>query len=260
MRNVLILGSGRSGTSLTAGLLAKAGYYMGERMVTARDANPKGFFECVEINRLNEDLLEPAIPARPRFFGRFMRQSLPRRAGAVDRWVAALPVSKPLPPATPEQNQRIAAFCARKPFCFKDPRFSYTLPAWRPYVGDVVHLVVFRHPLQIARSIMKELSQPQFHHLELTEAEALENVRCMYDHILRLHCSSGDWLFFHYDQILDGSAFESIEKATGAIVDRDFPDPSLKRSSGESEPVPEKLRPTFDELCAKAGYVPSRKA
>lgn len=43
MYNIIILGSGRSGTSMMAGTLAKAGYFMGERLLPRNNANPKGF-------------------------------------------------------------------------------------------------------------------------------------------------------------------------------------------------------------------------
>jgi len=44
MKNCIILGSGRSGTSMVAGTLAKSGYFMGDNLYPARESNPKGFF------------------------------------------------------------------------------------------------------------------------------------------------------------------------------------------------------------------------
>jgi hypothetical protein len=44
-RNCLILGSGRSGTSLAAGILAQAGYFMGDELWPVNIGNPKGQFE-----------------------------------------------------------------------------------------------------------------------------------------------------------------------------------------------------------------------
>ncbi|RME58681.1 sulfotransferase family protein, partial [Candidatus Parcubacteria bacterium] len=64
MRNVLILGSGRSGTSMVAGTLAKAGYFMGTQFVPPRESNPKGFFEDHEINDINEAILKKVVPHR----------------------------------------------------------------------------------------------------------------------------------------------------------------------------------------------------
>src|SRR5690349_12501793 len=117
-RNCLILGSGRSGTSMLAGTLCGAGYYMGEHLVPANEANPKGFFEDDEINAINEALLAPLTPRRRPAYGW--------------RWLASVPVGTPFA-CPPELGQRIQAQTARAPFCFKDPRFCYTLPAWRRF-------------------------------------------------------------------------------------------------------------------------------
>jgi Uncharacterized protein conserved in bacteria len=62
MRNCLILGSGRSGTSMVAGTLASAGYFIGDNLYPRLASNPKGFFEDPEINAINEDLLARILP------------------------------------------------------------------------------------------------------------------------------------------------------------------------------------------------------
>ena len=53
IRDGLILGSGRSGTSMLAGTLSAAGYYIGDCLIEANEANPKGFFEDYEVNAIN---------------------------------------------------------------------------------------------------------------------------------------------------------------------------------------------------------------
>src|ERR1700726_1587163 len=73
MRNCIILGCGRSGTSLASGLLAGSGYFMGDHLYPPSEGNPKGYFEDQDVNAINEDLLEPVIPARPAGrIGRFL--------------------------------------------------------------------------------------------------------------------------------------------------------------------------------------------
>src|SRR5438105_10232021 len=111
MRNCLILGSGRSGTSMLAGMLRGAAYYMGAHLIPADDGNPKGYFEDDEINAINEALLAPVTP-------RFLRPSYGWR------WLAQVPVGTPLTcPA--DIAERIEAQTRRVPFAFKDPRFCY---------------------------------------------------------------------------------------------------------------------------------------
>ena len=62
--NLFVLGCGRSGTSLVAGLFRNAGYFMGENLLRPRDGNPLGFFEDREVNSINEELIGPLLPQR----------------------------------------------------------------------------------------------------------------------------------------------------------------------------------------------------
>ena len=64
MKNVIVLGSGRSGTSMLAGMFRSAGYFMGTDYITPRDSNPKGFFEGREVNDINEKLLQRVVPTK----------------------------------------------------------------------------------------------------------------------------------------------------------------------------------------------------
>src|SRR5207302_10666897 len=54
---------------------------------------------------------------------------------------------------------RMTAQTTRAPFCFKDPLFCFTLPAWRPHLDDAVLLCVFREPARTANSILNECRQ-----------------------------------------------------------------------------------------------------
>lgn len=77
MHNCLILGCGRSGTSLTAGLLNKAGCFFGSSPIDVSEANPKGFYEDHLVNYVNEQILAERV--------RYSR--LPRLA----RWLRRVP-------------------------------------------------------------------------------------------------------------------------------------------------------------------------
>src|SRR5262249_42923187 len=138
VRNCLILGSGRSGTSMLAGVLSQAGYYMGEHLIPPDEANPKGYFEDDEVNAINEKLLALVTPARSR----------PAHGW---RWLAAVPVSARIS-CSPQLAKRIEIQTSRTPFCLKDPRFCYTLPVWRPFLRDTMLLCVFREPTRTAQS------------------------------------------------------------------------------------------------------------
>ena len=189
MRNVIILGSGRSGTSLLAGTLAAAGYELGGTPYPARAANPKGFFETHAVNGVNEEILASALPRHPRF-----------EAG--QRWLAECSLDTQFS-STPDLDARIQRLTARTPFCFKDPRFSYTVPVWRPFLGDALNLCVFRDPALTARSIVKECrTEPYLRSLRLSAERARATWNAMYTQILERHRHIGDWRFVHYEQLL----------------------------------------------------------
>lgn len=241
-RDVVVLGSGRSGTSMVAGLFANAGWHAGERLYEARDANPKGFFESPEINNVNEYLLAQVLPAS---------------AGLTtgQRWLADLDADQTIPVPDPI-DRRIARLVATKPFCFKDPRFSYTLPAWEPHLVDALRLCVFRDPMDTAASIVKECAaEPYLASVAMDTERALAVWAAMYRSILERLAGRGDWLFAHYDQILSGERTAAIEAAVGAPLDASFPDRGLRRSAGDGALTPE-VADLYGELCDRAGYTP----
>ena len=252
MRDVIILGSGRSGTSLTAGLLASAGYWMGARLARPNPSNPKGFFEDREVNGINEELLRPVTPWRPPVLRHLLFRS--------QRWLARVPLEVEIGPdaVTPRLARRMRGVVRQRPLCFKDPRFCYTLEAWRPLLPDAVYVCVFREPSHTAASMLRECRERIYlSTLRLDRARALEVWRLMYLHVLRRHSRRGRWLFLHYDQVLRGDGFERLAEHTGAPVDASFPELELQRSRC-ADPVPAELEDLYRELCARAGYDPEK--
>jgi hypothetical protein len=245
MRNCLILGSGRSGTSLLAGILSQAGYYMGEHLIPPDDANPKGYFEDDEVNAINEALLAPLTPARC-------------RPAYGWRWLAAVPLGTHIPcPA--DLAKRIAAQTARSPFCLKDPRFSYTLAAWYPYLPDTMFLCVFREPTRTAQSILKECRSADYlAGLPMDFDGALAVWTLMYRHILEVYRHVGDWLFFHYDQLFEEQSLGKLESRLGVSAHRQFSDPLLRRSTAVGD-VETPVLEVYEQLCELAGFKAHRR-
>ena len=60
--SVIVAGMHRSGTSLTAGLLARLGIDMGRDLVPADRANPRGYFEDVELVRFHQRMFARTLP------------------------------------------------------------------------------------------------------------------------------------------------------------------------------------------------------
>lgn len=259
-RNCLILGSGRSGTSLAAGILAQAGYFMGEELWPADIGNPKGYFEDREVNKINDELIAPVAPKTPpRGLRKLLLGDIPI-LGHYQHWVAVLHpgASIACPPA---MSERIAAATARQPFCFKDPRFSYTLSVWRPYIGEALLLCVFRDPSVTASSMVRECRRAD--HMKGTKVDerwALKVWEAMYRYILNVHYpQGGDWLFVHYDQLLDRSAGAELERRLGVKIDREFAAAELNRSR-PSAAVPRRTARLYERLCALAHHDSGRRA
>jgi hypothetical protein len=255
-RSCFILGCGRSGTSLTAGLLADAGYFMGEELYPGDEGNPKGYFEDREVNGINEGLLAQVIPGPERtltdkILGR------PKRNPGWFRWLADLAPDQKIPcPA--KFADRIKPQVARRPFCFKDPRFCYTLESWRQYAPEAAIICVFRDPAVSAASIVKQVTWTDMgqHSFPVDLERAIGIWRSAYTYALEVHLpAGGDWLFVHYDQLLDGSGCDAIARLLGAPVSRDFADRRLRRTEPAALVPPEAAK-VYRRLCELAGFRP----
>lgn len=271
-KNCIVLGSGRSGTSSVMGLLSDSGYYMGERLYVGRPSNPKGFFESGIINQANETILSYALPKRfffreERLFKNFYwNENLPRLSFRQhipvngQRWLAALPLKTPLY-ANRAIEKTIKNLVKKKPFCFKDPRFSYTLPIWRKYWDEtnIVYIVIFRHPNSTIKSILKEVSTAKYlkGKLRFTEEDAIKYWLQMYKHILVHHHkkSINNWLFIHYEQLLDGFAFTKLRNHTKvASLKEDFIEKRYYRSKPEKNINNQAILELYTKLCQLADY------
>ncbi len=240
MRNVLILGSGRSGTSMLGGTFSHAGWFVGDAPYAGREANPKGFYESAEINGINEDLLAAVTPAS-------------EALGAWQRWLARLPVEAQVARTT-RSDDRIRRAVARAPFAYKDPRFSWTLPAWTPFVGDALRVCVFRHPAATAASIVKECGDAEYlRSVAMHRDRALAIWAAQYGNILRELSRTGEWMFLHFEQVLTSAGLDRIERAVGAPVSREFPDAALRRSLAGDE-LQGDLADLYAELCERAQF------
>jgi hypothetical protein len=245
MRDCVIVGCGRSGTSLAAGILADAGYDPGSDLLPPDEGGPKGFFESREVNRINEQLLAACD-------GRFTcRDGYARALRDGERWLAVLPPDVEIEAAPPSLRAEMRSALPSSPYCCKDPRFGYTLPCWLPLFGDAVFVCVFRDPAATARSIS---SQVRYGDLTVALDTAFELWTATYRRVLERHRRDGTWIFIHYEQLLDGTGLERLSSALGAALNTRMVDPALYRSRPDA-PVPPEGQRIYDELCAEAGYL-----
>jgi hypothetical protein len=236
---------------MVAGLLASAGYDMGPRLHRPTPGNPKGFFESPRINGINDALLRAVVPTRLPLLGRWIH---PERIGRSHGWLARVPEGRRIP-CPPALDARIRRAVPNHPFCFKDPRFCYTLPAWRPHIGDAVFVCVFRDPAVTVASILQECTRHRYHGIEMNEAVAFDLYTAMLTRVLDVHAAEGAWLFLHYDQVLDGDGIDRLERHVETELERTFADRALRRSRPVAPP-PAAAAAVYDRLCAAAEYDP----
>jgi hypothetical protein len=242
-KRLFVLGAGRSGTSLLAGLFQHSGLHMGEEPYQARLANPTGFFEDRQINALNEELLTPLSDPE---------------LGEGQRWLASIPLNEAIT-CHPQQAERMRQLLASQPSCLKDPRFCYTLNHWLAALPAAeaeasLCLCVFRDPRTVLTSTLAELAQaPYLQGLQLSAMQVLQAWEQHYRWVLERQRQRGHWLFLHYDQLFSPEGLDQLESFTGCAVNRSLPDRELRRSKPQPLALPPSCLELYNTLKALAG-------
>jgi hypothetical protein len=139
---LLVAGSGRSGTSLFAGIMARLGFYVPQPEVTADVTNPRGFSESKWVVDFHAELLEGAgvqiADARPGAWALTANAGLD---GSVKREL---------------RSWLEKQFHHSDNVVIKDPRLSWFLPLWRSCAQEVGaaprFATVLRHPAAVVDS------------------------------------------------------------------------------------------------------------
>lgn len=237
-KNCFILGCGRSGTSCLAGSVASSGYNIGGVGHAGNKGNPRGYFETKEVNNINDTML-------------FEDSRSIFTHGSRHGWLTMFPVGI-CPSQLPNTEARIKSIISSEPFCLKDPRFSYTLPVWKKYLPKTYYVCVFRHPGAVVNSMMKNCeTAPYLSKIKIDRSICYHIWRLMYAHLL--HHAELNWLFLHYNQILDGTGLDRVESLLDTKVNRNFPTKTLCRSEKAFD-IPTDIRETYRLLCSLAKY------
>jgi len=139
---ICVLGSYRSGTSLTTRILNLLGVRLGSEDLLRRPAsdNPKGFWEHEQIKELNDQILSrlggnkfnpPTFPPRWEESPEF--ETLNRQARSVIK----------------------REFDASTVWGWKDPATCLTLPFWKRLLPTMRYVICLRNPLDVARSLQQ---------------------------------------------------------------------------------------------------------
>lgn len=133
---LVVTGMHRSGTSLTAAILASAGVDMGDRLLGADAANPRGHFEDVDL------LL-------------FHQRALAANGLSADGFVAG---GEPEVPALmlAEAHDIVATRRAKhRPWGWKEPRTVLFLDFWERMLPEARFVLVFRRPWEVIDSLFR---------------------------------------------------------------------------------------------------------
>jgi len=249
--NIFIVGCGRSGTSMTAGLFRNSGIFMGDQLHPGGPENAKGYFEDAKINNLNNRILARYTP-KPRVKNGIDYQcDTPANVGG---WLSRIPLNVEITATTDEQAE-IDQWVRRVPFCYKDTRFCYLIHLWQQNDDSARMVCVFRRPDLVAESILKNCRvEKSLSKFAISVEQAFQVWTLMYQHILNKHADTGRWLFLEYENLLNGQAHDALEAFTEVSIDRNFPDTNLNRSTSNLD-IPEETAKVFEQLRTRASII-----
>jgi hypothetical protein len=144
-RAVVVLGMHRSGTSAVAGCLQRLGVDFGPRLMPSTPANPRGFYEHIDIVNLHDRLLLAA--------GTSWSDTEPRLLN----WLATADAGSRFRDELREILRR--DFATSPLWGVKDPRLCHLLPWWQPLWAELdtqpLFVLVLRDPAQVAMSLAR---------------------------------------------------------------------------------------------------------
>jgi hypothetical protein len=239
-RLVLVVGVGRSGTSLLAGIFGQLGFHIPQPEVTADDTNPRGFGEprwVVDFHaRLMRRLRVIVFDARPVAFektGAVAGEAGPH--GELRAWLEG-------------------ELAQADSIVVKDPRVGWFLPLWTACCDELgagtSQITMLRHPSEILMSARKSYGTWQS---DASRAAAWLNVMLETERAtrgaarvyIRYEDLLGDWRaeIARAGRTLDLPLLDDIAPERAAAVDA-FVDPSLHRNrvGWDELDVPESVR------------------
>lgn len=147
-KNVIIVGAPRSGTSLTAAIFARKGYYVGGiEKADARegdDNNPFGYFEADGLIERNVQVFRRA---GFNFHNTWLFDMISERS------LADIAAMDPCD----EHRRFVESYKGRSPWLWKDPRLCFTLSYWWKLMDPATTgvLLVRREPSEVYRSFRR---------------------------------------------------------------------------------------------------------
>jgi hypothetical protein len=258
MKNVFILGFGRSGTSLMGGILFHSGYFLGDDLYPPRESNPMGFFENERINTINEKILEQYdyIKLHPEKQNDHRCQS-PFNPGFGQRWLSYIENETVIQSHDQQIQIEIQSLISEDKFAFKDPRFSFTLPVWKPYLPkEIVLICMFRQPDVTTESVIKDCMSANYLQNFIIDRNIIFQLwaNC-YRRILKYlqYYPQTTIVFVHYEQLLSLKAISKLSEILGVQLKSNFISPELNRTKPGNN-MPGYSKALYDLLCTHADF------
>ena len=245
-RLVLVVGVGRSGTSLLTGILGQLGLHIPVPEVVANDTNPRGFGE-------------------PRWVVDFHSRILKRLRVTVNdsrpaAWKSTADVALEEPVRAELTEWLGPEFAESGRVVVKDPRTVWFLPLWQRVADDLgvatSFVTMLREPAEIIASAKKSYGTWQ---TDASRAAAWLNVMLETEHstrgtqraFVRYEDLLGDWEreIRRVGELTGDTALAGLSRSDFPAVD-EFVDPTLHRNriGWEEHDVPERVRTLADDV------------
>jgi len=134
-RIVIITGMHRSGTSLGASILQKAGVNIGDNVIGPNESNPRGHFEDVDFFQFQENILN--------------------RLGQTIIVQQALDLNEITLAETDLAKRLIETHHDKQIWGWKDPRTCLFLDFWHTLLPQANYIFIYRHPLEVLLSLLR---------------------------------------------------------------------------------------------------------
>jgi len=257
MKNCIVLGFGRSGTSLMGGILYHSGYFMGDDLYPPRESNPKGFFENEVINVINEKILSEYDYIKIRkTTDPILYKSSPFNPVYGQRWLSYIEPGTDITCFDDSIGSEIQKALNVPGFAYKDPRFNYTLPIWNRFLaGDIVKICMFRHPSATVESVIKDCKTADYLADFYIDREII--YKLWYNSYQRVLTNLSGYtdekiIFVNYGQLLSKEILPELSEKLEVDLESDFILPELNRSLSTSI-APHNITELYETLCRLSG-------
>lgn len=136
MKNILIMGYPRTGSSVLTNIMRDSGYYVGKDLKPANEFNPKGFYEDIRIKLIIENIF---------------RESGLSESFQKNQWFFNTPMDfKSV--ITEYSTKSIMDLTEKSPYAFKFGSILKTIHTWDGVLDDVIFICCFRRLHHISQS------------------------------------------------------------------------------------------------------------